>query len=222
MQDGLRRDGTTPGVLVKERRVRYSERMQGEVVKRVAVNVRALRESAGLSLSELARRSGTSKGALSQLEAAGGNPTVETLWALAQALCVPFSDLIAEPAPPAISVTRADEGEWITGVPISSRLLHRLAAPGVLEVHQIRVEPGPRRLSGAHPPGLTEHIVVHAGRMRVGPAEQPVVLQDGDAATYEADCPHVYEAMELTTGLILMSYPPFGQHRVPTAPGRQP
>jgi len=193
--------------------------MAGEVVKRVAANVRGLREAAGLSLSELARRAGISKGALSQLEAAQANPTVETLWALAQALEVPFGDLTAEPASPAVSVTRADEGEWIAGSPISSRLLHRLAAPGVLEVHQIRVEPGPPRCSAAHPPGLTEHVVVHQGRMRVGPSEQPVVLEAGDAATYVADCPHVYEALEPTTGLILMSYPLFGQPRRSAAHG---
>jgi transcriptional regulator with XRE-family HTH domain len=185
--------------------------MVQEVVKRVAANVRALREGSGLSLSELARRSGLSKGALSQLEAAQANPTVETLWGLAQALGVPFSDLTAEPAPPVVAVTRADDGEWIAGKPISSRLLLRLAAPGVVEVHQIRVVPGRARHSDAHPRGLTEHVVLHTGRMRVGPAEQPVVLEAGDSASYLADCPHVYQALERgTSGLILMSYPALG------------
>jgi transcriptional regulator with XRE-family HTH domain len=179
-----------------------------EIIKRVAANTRAVRTDSGLSLSELARRAGVSKGVLSQIEAGRANPTVETLWALAQALDVPFSDLTAEPAQPQVTVIRADEGEWITGTPISSRLVQRLATPGVLEVHQIRVQPGTARQSAAHARGLIEHVVLHTGRMRLGPVEHPVVLDAGDAASYLADCPHLYEALEPdTTGLILMSYP---------------
>ena len=186
--------------------------MAEEVVKRVAANVRALREVSGTTLAELARRAGVSRGALSQLEAAQANPTVETLWAIAQALGVPFSDLIAEPAPPVVTVSRVEDGEWIAGSPVSSRLLHRLTAHGVVEIHEVRVAPGTARCSAAHARGLTEHVVVHGGRLRVGPVDAPVVLAAGDAASYLADREHVYEALEPgTTGLILMAYPSPGR-----------
>lgn len=181
--------------------------MAGHVVKRVAANTRALREDAGMSLSELARRSGLSKGALSQIEAGQANPTVETLWSLAQALGVPFSELIVESRPPAVHVSRADD-EWIVGNPVSSRLVQRLATGGMVEIHQIRVAQGAPRRSDAHAKGLTELVVVQAGRMRVGPVDTPVELGPGDSATYAADKPHLYEALEPdTTGLIVMSYP---------------
>lgn len=183
-------------------------RVAQEIVKRVAVNTRTLREDRGLSLSELARRAGLSKGALSQIEAGQANPTVETLWALAQALGIPFSDLTAGPAPPRIAVVRADEGEWIAGSPVSSRLIQRMAIPGVVEIHQIRVQPGPARHSPPHARGLTEHVILHTGRMRLGPAGSPAVLDAGDSASYLADVEHLYEALAPgTTGLILMSYP---------------
>lgn len=188
--------------------------MPGDVVNWVAANVRGLRETGGLSLSELARRSGLSKAALSQLEAGQGNPTVETLWSLAQALGVPFSDLTAKPAAPVVALTRARDVEWIAGDPVSSRLLHRLATSGVLEVHEIRIQPGRARRSEAHQRGLTEHVVIHHGSLRVGPVEAPVVLGSGDSASYVADVPHVYEGLEAGTGLILMHYP------TPTAQAR--
>lgn len=183
--------------------------MTQQIVKRVAVNTRALRAHAGLSLSELARRAGLSKGALSQLEAGHGNPTVETLWAVAQALDVPFSDLTADTADPEVVVVRATDGDWIDGTPIASRLLHRASSPAVAEIHQIQVQPaGPRR-SQPHPRGLIEHVVLHAGRIRVGPVQSPVVLAAGDAASYRADVEHVYEALDPhTAGIIVMSYPP--------------
>lgn len=178
------------------------------MVRRVAANTRTLREQVGLSLSELARRAGISKGALSQLEAGQANPTVETLWNLAQALGVPFSDLTAEPAAPDVVVTRAGDGDWITGTPVSSRLVQRINAPATVEVHQIRVDPGPARQSPGHARGLTEHVVLHTGRMRLGPVEHPVVLEPGDSAAYLADTPHLYEALKAkTSGLLLMAYP---------------
>ena len=50
----------------------------------LAANLRALRGQAGLSLSELARRSGIAKGTLSQLESGTGNPTIETVFSLSK------------------------------------------------------------------------------------------------------------------------------------------
>ena len=49
----------------------------------IALNVRHLRIENGLSLSELARASGVSKGTLSRLEAGSRNPTIKALIALA-------------------------------------------------------------------------------------------------------------------------------------------
>src|SRR5689334_1984512 len=47
---------------------------------RVAENVRTLRRSRGLSLDELARASGVSRAALSQIETNKVNPTIGLLW----------------------------------------------------------------------------------------------------------------------------------------------
>ncbi len=78
----------------------------------IAAALRRERVRAGLSLSELAKRAGIAKSTLSQLEAAGGNPSMETLWALAVALGVPFSALVEPPAP-RVQVIRAGEGPTV-------------------------------------------------------------------------------------------------------------
>jgi transcriptional regulator with XRE-family HTH domain len=179
-----------------------------EIVKRVAHNVRHLREALGLSQTELARRAGVSKAAVSQLEAGTSNPTVETVWALAQALGRPFSDLTAELEAGAIDVVRRDDGEWVAGDCIASRLLSRLYAPGVVEVYEVRLTPGAPRRSAPHPRGLREQLVLHEGRARVGPADDPVVLEAGDSVTFAADVAHLYEALDGPAGgLLLMHYP---------------
>ena len=57
----------------------------------VAANIRTLRARQGLSMGQLAARAGMSKGTLSKLESGDGNPTLDTLAALASALSVPLA-----------------------------------------------------------------------------------------------------------------------------------
>src|ERR1044071_8834266 len=67
-----------------------------DFVRAVAANIRSLRRDAGLTLAELAAASNLGKSTLAQLESGRANPSVETLWAIAAALKVPFSRLVAE------------------------------------------------------------------------------------------------------------------------------
>ena len=80
------------------------------VSSRLARNLRRLRIAHQLSLSELARATGTSKATLSIIESGGANPTIDTLAALADALRVPLAELL-EPLPvPELRVVRAAKG----------------------------------------------------------------------------------------------------------------
>jgi transcriptional regulator with XRE-family HTH domain len=178
------------------------------IVNRLAQNVRRFREQLALTQSELARRAGVSKAAVSQLEAGASNPTVETVWALAQALGRPFSDLTGDHEPAGVTVVRADQGEWIGGEVITSRFLHRLDAPGVVEIYRVRLHPGQVHHSDAHARGLTEQLILNQGRARIGPRDAAVVIGAGDSASFPADGPHLYEALDGTAeGVLLMHYP---------------
>jgi transcriptional regulator with XRE-family HTH domain len=79
----------------------------------LAANLRRLRVAARTSLSELARATGVGKATLSAIENGRGNPTVETLAALAAALGVPVVDLLAVPEPAPVTVVRAGRGERV-------------------------------------------------------------------------------------------------------------
>lgn len=63
----------------------------------VGRRIREEREKAGLSLSQLAGRSGLTKAYLVRLENQGGNPTVEALAAIADALELTVADLLDRP-----------------------------------------------------------------------------------------------------------------------------
>src|SRR5437667_12829613 len=59
--------------------------------------VREEREKAGLSLAQLAERSGLTKAYLVRLETQGGNPSVEVVAQIAEALDLTAADLLGGP-----------------------------------------------------------------------------------------------------------------------------
>ena len=75
-------------------------RTPGPPLATIAAAIRRERERLGISSAELARRAGIAKSTLSQLEAGTGNPSVETLWAIAVVAGVPFSALVEPPSSP--------------------------------------------------------------------------------------------------------------------------
>jgi transcriptional regulator with XRE-family HTH domain len=180
-----------------------------EFVRTVAANVRLLRREAGLTLAELASAAGLGKSTLAQLESGKANPSVETLWAIAAALRVSFARLVEE-ARPTLQVVRASEvspvrsDEWPGFV---GRLLSASQRRGTFDLYSIDVEAGGIRHAEAHHAGVVEHLVLVEGRLRVGPQTGPVELDAGDLVTFAADVPHVYEALETSHAVLLMSYP---------------
>ena len=178
----------------------------GPPLATIAAALRAQRNRAGLSLTELARRAGIAKSTLSQLESGGGNPSVETLWALAVALGVPFSQLVEPPAPP-VRVVRAGEGPRIPAeqADFTGTLLAAASPHTRRDVYVITLEPGPgNRRAEAHIPGTVEHLIVAAGRIRTGPVGQAIELGPGDYAAFAGDLPHLYEALEPGTWAVLV------------------
>jgi transcriptional regulator with XRE-family HTH domain len=157
------------------------------------MRLRALRGE--VSVLELSRRSGVARNTISALERGEGNPTVDTLYALCDALGVSLSDLLA-PEPSGMRVVRSGEGTYVEGAALDAYLLERIERPGVLgELYAIRFHAGEARSAPPHPFGVEERLHIFSGRVRVGPASAPVELGPGDYAVYSGAVPHVYEAL---------------------------
>jgi transcriptional regulator with XRE-family HTH domain len=178
---------------------------EGPPLIAIAAALRRERERRGLSLSEVAKRAGVAKSTLSQLEAAQGNPSVETLWSLAVALEVPFSRLVDTP-PPQMRVVRRGEGVAIPSfqAEFTGTLLSAGAPQVERDIYVLRVEPGSPRHADAHIPGSFEHLVVADGKLRAGPAGALVELEPGDYAAFPGDVPHTYEALTKGTWAVLV------------------
>ncbi|HWK26298.1 MAG TPA: helix-turn-helix domain-containing protein [Solirubrobacter sp.] len=178
-----------------------------DILHTVAVNLRALRAARGMSLGALAAASGTGKATLSRLEAREGNPTVETLYALADALGVPFGALVAAPTGRHL---RADDVPHVGGA-VEAGVLTRIAGAALVEALDVRFPAGHVRSSQPHPDGVVEHVLLTAGRLRAGPLDAPVELDAGDVLAFEADVPHAYAALGGDAqAIVLMAYPSEG------------
>ena len=104
-----------------------------------------------MSLAELARRAGLAKSTLSQLESGTGNPSLETLWALAMALDVQVSRLIGE-AQARVQVIRARRRcRRVRAGQLCGHAAGRLPAGAQRDVYRVRAQPGEARLSAAWP-----------------------------------------------------------------------
>lgn len=174
--------------------------------ERIAHSLRHEREAAAISVSELARRAGVSKATVSQLESGAGNPSVETLWAIGDALGVPFSTLVDERST-APRLIRVDDHAGVpsAAAPYLATLLSA-AAPGTRrDIYFIQAEPGEPRRSLPHLSGTTEHVVLVSGEARIGPSEQPELLHPGDYLSYPGDAPHVFEAQVSGTSAVLIT-----------------
>jgi transcriptional regulator with XRE-family HTH domain len=164
---------------------------------------------AGMTLADLAAAAGLGKSTLAQLESGKANPSVETLWAIAAALRVPFARIVEEERP-AMRVVRsadvppmhsAEAPGW------AGRMLSAAHDRGTFDLYSLDLEAGSVRHADAHHAGVVEHLVVVVGRVRAGPQTGPVELGPGDLVTFGADVPHVYEALETARCVLLMAYP---------------
>jgi transcriptional regulator with XRE-family HTH domain len=182
----------------------YSDIMPPPPAARIAASLRILRQRQGLSVAQLAERSGVARATLTKLEAGQGNPTIDTLYALADTLGAALGDLIDEPSA-RVEVIRAGEGIRVRGA-VTARLLDRIHGRTLAELYEVTLATRARR-AGPHPAGVVESLILTAGRLRVGPAEHPVELSAGDFVRFPGDVPHLYQAIGAPArGILLMSH----------------
>ncbi len=180
-----------------------------DVKIRLAANMRRLRVARHLSLSELARVTSMSKATLSGIESGRGNPTVETLALLADALHVSIADLLEEIQLGEVHIVRASQTGPRPADSVDQRQLD-LATElhGSLDIFELVLPP--RHLHELTPrtAGSRQGVLVLHGKLIAGPIERISELSTGDYASFPADTPHVYEAKRTPARALVITYTP--------------
>ncbi|MER6978076.1 helix-turn-helix domain-containing protein [Streptomyces carpinensis] len=171
----------------------------------VGRRLRELRTARGLSLSELARRSGVGKGTLSELESGTRNPTLETLYALTTALNRPLSAVLSDDPPP-----RAEPHEGaVSGSAVTAVLIERHEDDdAVTDIFRITIAAGATQESAAHVAGTTESLMILSGTAVVGVLGAPSSVGPGMSVRWPSDTPHLYSAPHGDVhGILFVRYP---------------
>jgi transcriptional regulator with XRE-family HTH domain len=149
----------------------------------VGPRLRKVRELRGITLTDVAERTGISKSTLSRLETGQRRPSLELLLPLAQAYRVPLDDLVGAPevGDPRIRL-RPRRVNGRTVLPLTR-------SPGGVQAWTIvipksQTKPSPRTHDGY------EWLYVLAGRMRLVLGDQDLVLGEGEAAEFDTQLPH--------------------------------
>lgn len=191
-----------------------------EVIGPVARNIKRLREQKNISLSALAASAEISKSTLHKLERGEGNPSIDTLWSLAQALAVPFAALFVEEDAALVQVLRYEDapviarrGNRIVASPPGDAgfiMRHALSrhARGEIEAYWVDLNHDATRSARPHAAGVIEHVFGIDGTVEIAVEDEVTVVHSGDRLTFAADRAHSYTALDgPARALTLIDYP---------------
>jgi transcriptional regulator with XRE-family HTH domain len=156
----------------------------------VGRNVRRIRQERRLSLGGLAQAAGLAKQTLANLEKGAGNPTIDTLFAVARALDVGVTWLLTEWGTP-VYVQRADEAGWSEDGARRVRTLDQIYGSGQVSTCVIELVESRPDVLPPLPSGTLHHAFVVRGSVVAGPAGQESVVHEGDFIRFPGDVPHV-------------------------------
>lgn len=168
-----------------------------------------------LTLSALAEHAGVAKSTVSLIERGQGNPSIDTVLALAQALGIPLASLFQDETPAEdVSVVRTEDAPMVAldraagddGL-VVSHLLTRTGGD-LIEIYTTVLEQGAVRHATANVSGLFQHVVVAIGTVEVSGDSFSETVHAGDLISFRADRPHSYRAIEGPVRLVSVSeYP---------------
>jgi len=161
----------------------------------IGKNILNSRKQKGMSLDELAKRSGVSKSMLSQVEQDKTNPTIITAWKIARALDLSIEELMESGSNNSIEVIRCDDAAVIFSEDKLCKI--RINSPihmtDNLELYHMTFEPGGKNSSMPHFSKAEEFLTVIKGKLRVTSGSCSTILQKGDTGRYMADVEHMIE-----------------------------
>jgi transcriptional regulator with XRE-family HTH domain len=163
----------------------------------VGPRVKALREAGGMSLRDLAERSGVSAPMLSQVERGETSPTLQIAARIASGLELRLSQLLRLDEAGSVSIVRADERR-AGGTDGHRYEVLTPPLPGQrAEVSRHTLAPGAATGGPGdppmHEPGARETAIVERGALELVIDGSRHTLGAGDCVTFDADLPHHFE-----------------------------
>ncbi len=161
-----------------------------DMAKRLAVNLRALREARGVTQAMGAKTAGVPRATWANLESGDANPTLSVLHRVSVALQVSLEELLAAPRAGARLYPRDTITERTQGSATVRKLLPD-KVPG-MEIDRIELPPAGRMPGVPHTPGTREYLTCEAGTIVMSAGGKSWTLVPGDVLSFRGDQRHGY------------------------------
>lgn len=160
----------------------------------VATRIKAYRKTQKLSLDELSRRAGVSKGMLVEIEKGTANPSIAILCKLAAALNVSVADVVNVASKPTAHLIEAKDIPtlWSGDKGGTARLMAGTTGPNMIELWHWEMRPGEQADADSHPEGTIELFHVQQGQLTLTLGQSELIVPAGCAAVARTDVPHSY------------------------------
>lgn len=174
----------------------------------IGKNINKIRLSKKLTLNVLSERSGVSKAMLSQIESNKVNPTVATVWKIAQGLAVDLNDLIshADEINKTFMVTKDSKHSQINDKQnkVFIKVLSPISLVEDLEIYMVKFDIDGILDSEPHYKGAEEFLTVLKGSVEVKAEDNVSILKKGDTILYDSDISHCIKNINKGESLIHM------------------
>jgi len=164
-----------------------------EISEIIGENLRRLRLERNLSLGQLSAQSGVSKVMLSQIEKGASNPSVNTVWKIADALRLPYTALLEREVGGGTVVSAGDvPAQTLDGGSGTLRCYYHHTQERSFELFQMTMEPGGSHVSQGHGERTDEYALVVAGTAGITLDDGDHILRAGDAVSFHSNRTHAY------------------------------
>ena len=175
----------------------------------IAHNLRTIRREREYSLDKLASLSGVSKSMLRQIEMGKSNPTIATLWKIANGLHIPLTALLQEESAEVVLKSFAD-GALLKGNSEGCRLftLVPFDAKRAFEIYYMEIEPDAVLFSDPHNGRPEEYLFVIQGGIELTIDDEQHMVSCDQFLRFNANRAHKYEnkETEMARAIVLITY----------------
>lgn len=181
-----------------------------ELGRIIAYNLKALRQERNLSLGQLSEASGISKAMLSDLEKGSGNPTINTIWKIANGLNVPYTKLM-EGIEKETTLVRKSDLDMQSGETDHYRVYCYFKSTPTrnFELFYVELDAQSSNASIGHSEKAQEYIYVIQGELVLHTETGDHTLQEQDSLVFDSSINHVYQNKRdtLATFIVINYYP---------------
>ncbi len=159
----------------------------------IAENLKRLRTERNFSLGQLSELCAVSKVMLAQIEKGETNPTINTLWKIANGLKVPYTKILEQQEHEASIVTKAETDSFASDDGHYRIFCYYPNTPARnFELFQLELDSGYSYTSVGHSEKSEEYVMVVEGELTLTVNNQSYVLHPDDTMSFVASAQHIY------------------------------